>query len=89
MTTMNPLTDDNIAAACKTHGAKTVSDAGYSRMSGNRHALPALGLADAATLGEAHRVTVVAHRLMSTEEQALDLAQASIDLAKVVTPPKA
>lgn len=80
---LKPLTDDCIAAACEIHGAKVVSDAAYRRMNGDRAALPKLGLEDPATLGDANRITTICHRLMTPEDKAMDLAQASIDLAKI------
>lgn len=76
-------TDKDIAAACDKHGAKVVSDAAYRRMHGDHAALPALGLLDPCNLGEAHHITTIAFRLMSPEESAADLAQASIDAAKI------
>lgn len=80
---LKPLTDDGIAQACDIHGAKAVSDAAFRRMNGDHAALPKLGLEDPATLGDANRITAICYKLMSPEDKAMDLAQASIDLAKI------
>lgn len=77
------LTDEAIARACDQHGAGRVSEAAYAAMSGQRAALSAVGLAEAAGLGELHRITTVAYELMEPHERAADLTQATIDGAKL------
>ena len=73
--------DKDIAQACAAHGAKTVSDAAYRRMKGDRKALPKVGLENGETLAWANRVTEVAFALMEPEDRAGDLADAVIGLA--------
>ncbi|MFN9279370.1 MAG: hypothetical protein ACK6DW_06475 [Betaproteobacteria bacterium] len=71
-------------AACRTHGAKVVSDAAYAAMSGQPVRLQALGLGRyVGNLPALHLITTAAYELMSDDDQALDLAQASIDAAKL------
>ena len=77
------MTDHDIADACATYGAKAVSDAVYRRMNGDRKALSAVGLPDVQSLGEAHRVTVVAFRLFGAADAAADLADAAISAARL------
>lgn len=72
-----------IEIACEQFGAKTVYDAAYARMSGDRSALPRVGLPDAESLADADFIGRIAHRLMEPEECALDLAGAAIDLARL------
>ena len=76
------MTHDQIAAICRTHGAKRVSDAAYAAMEGRRGALQAIGLDGVVGLGPLHEITVVAYKLMSDDDQGADAAQACIDLAK-------
>ena len=77
------MTDQEIIAACRKHGAKTVSDAAYLAMQGRRASLDALGLGTLAGLGALHQATVIAYKLMSDEDQAADLVRATIDGAKL------
>ncbi len=71
-------------AACRKHGAKVVSDAAYAAMSGRPAPLQALGLGQClGNLPALHLITTAAYSLMSDDDQALDLAQASIDAAKM------
>lgn len=72
---------EQIAAAVETQGAKAVYDAAYRRMAGDRLALPAVGLPDAATIGEADYIGRVAFRALDPHERAQDLADVSIKLA--------
>ena len=74
------MTDQDIAAACHQHGAKRLSDAAYAAMRGDHRALVALGIS-VTGIGSLHRITTVAYSLMDADEQVMDLAQASIDLA--------
>jgi hypothetical protein len=80
---MLPITDKNIEIACCKFGAKAVSDAAYSRMSGSRVALIAVELEDAKTIAEANQVATVAYALMSPNDKAQDLAIAVVDTAKL------
>ena len=77
------MTDQDIITACRTHGAKVVSDAAYAAMDGRRTALEALGLGELHGLGQLHRATVLAYSLMSDEDQAADLTHAVVSGAKV------
>lgn len=77
------MTDTEIGALCRTHGAKVVSDAAYSAMEGKRAALIALGLGSISGLGDLHRVTSVAYSLMGDDDQAADLTEAAIKAAKL------
>lgn len=71
-------------AACRKHGAKIISDAAYAAMAGRHAPLQALGLGQCiGNLPALHLVTTTAYALMSDDDQALDLAQASIDAAKL------
>jgi hypothetical protein len=72
-----------IKALCITHGAKAVSDAAYAAMTGQRTALDRLGLGDVRGVGALHEVTTIAFALMSPNERASDLTQATIDAARV------
>jgi hypothetical protein len=76
------MNDAEIIAACELHGAKTVSDAAYKRIAGDHTALPKVGL-QACGIGEADRITAIAFRLMSAEERAMDLTEATITGAKL------
>ena len=73
----------DILTACKTHGPRNVYDAACRRMSGDRAALPSVGLPDPATLGDAHRIMSEAYRLMDDAEQLADQTSALIDLARL------
>lgn len=77
------MTDQDIIASCRKHGAKTVSDAAYLAMQGRRTSLDALGLSALAGLGALHQATVIAYKMMSDEDQAADLVRATIDGAKL------
>lgn len=72
-----------IAAACRKHGAKEVSDACYSAMNGRRAALEALGLGELRGIAQLHLATTVAYNLMGDEDQVADLTTATIDGAKL------
>jgi len=76
------MTNDQITAACRKHGAKNVSDAAYEAMNGQRALIDALGLGSLAGLGDLHRATVLAYGLMGEDDQAADLTRAAIDAAK-------
>ena len=80
---MSNMTDQQIADACRKHGAKTISDAAYAAMDGRRFALDALGLHDLRGIGALHRATTIAYALMSDDDQAADLTDASIRAAKL------
>lgn len=82
------MTDDDIIALCRKHGAKVASDAAYAAMGGRKAAATALGIG-ALPLPELYRVTVLAYGLMSDEDQAADLGRAVVDAAKSAAPPKA
>jgi hypothetical protein len=77
------MTEQDIITACRKHGAKVVSDAAYLAMQGRRTSLDALGLGLLAGLGDLHRATVIAYKLMSDDDQAADLVRATIDGAKL------
>lgn len=76
------MDDNTITRLCRQHGAKTLSDAAYAAMEGRRAAIEALGV-DAKGLATLHRITCLAYRLMSAEDQASDLAYAAIKGAKL------
>lgn len=76
------MTDDAIIEACLAHGAKRVYDAAYRCMTDGPAALAAFGL-DATNILEMDRVGRVAYRLRSPIEQAADLADVAIQLAKL------
>jgi hypothetical protein len=71
-----------VELACREHGAKAVSDAAYAAMSGNRAGLDRVKLGDVKGIGDLDVVGSTAHKLMEPDEQALDLAQATIGLMK-------
>lgn len=77
------MTDDQIIAACRKHGAKNVSDAAYAAMNGNRVVMASLGLGELSGLGQLHRATVLAYSLMGDDDQASDLTLAAINAAKL------
>lgn len=71
-------------AALRTHGAKVVSDAAYAAMAGRTTALTALGMGHCiGNLPALMLITTEAYALMPDEDRAADLAQASIDAAKL------
>ncbi len=76
------MTDDDIARLCRKHGAKVLSDAACAAMEGRRQAATALGFGDLPLPG-LYRVTVVAYGLMGDEDQAADLTEAVIGLARL------
>ena len=76
---MNPATLE----AIQQHGARAVSEAAYAAMNGQRAALERVGLGDVRGLGQLHQITVDAFDAMGTAERAADLAQASIDAARI------
>lgn len=76
---MNPATLE----AIQQHGARAVSEAAYAAMNGQRAALERVGLGDVRGLGQLHQITVDAFSAMGTAERAADLAQASIDAARI------
>jgi hypothetical protein len=85
------LTDDQVQTdatiACRTHGSKRVSDAAHAAMAGRYDALHAVGLGYCAgNLPAASLIATTAYALMSDEDQALDLAQASIAAAGITAP---
>jgi hypothetical protein len=77
------MIDQQIADACRMHGAKVVSDAAYQAMNGRRAELVALGLGTLTGVGQLHRATTIAYKLMSEEDQCADLTRAAIDGAKL------
>lgn len=77
------MTDQEILTACDTYGAKTVYDAAYRRIAGDRNALLKVGLPDVETIAEADRIGSVAYRTMSASSQAADLADVTINLARI------
>jgi len=76
------VTDHDITALCQLHGAKAVSDAAYAAMRGEYKALSALGVS-VIGIGALHRMTTIAYGQMSIDEQAMDAAQASINLSRL------
>ena len=76
------MTDAEILAACKTHGAKHVYAAAYSAMSGQRDALVRVGL-QAANMGDMDRIGRFAFGLLDAKERAADLADVTIKGAKL------
>ena len=76
------MTDDEITAACKKHGAKAVSDAAYAAMGGDYKPLSGLGIS-CIGLAPLYRITSLTHQLMTPDEQADNLAQAAVGLAKI------
>lgn len=82
------LTTEQVRAdatvACRRHGAKIVSDAAYAAMSGRHAPLQAIGLGPCAgNLPALHLIVTTAYELMGDEDKVADLAQASIDAAKI------
>lgn len=71
-----------ILDACQKHGAKSVHDAAYQRMSGDNDALTKVGLA-AKTIADADEIGRVAFDLMGAVERSEDLADITINLAKL------
>lgn len=76
------MTDEQIVALCRHHGAKACSDAAYAAMEDRRQAADALGFG-AAALPVLYRITVVAYNHMSDEERVADLTGAVIKSAKL------
>lgn len=74
-----------VAFACHRYGALGVSRAATAAMRGDGDALARLGLDLPATgrMFAAERAQALAYRLMDDAEQALDTAEASIDLARL------
>lgn len=77
------ITEKEIGTACDHYGAAAVYAAAYRWMAGDHGALPKVGLINIATLGEADRVGVIAYRLLDPSERAADLADVTINLAKL------
>lgn len=61
-----------------------MSSAAYSPMRGRREALTALGLT-AGSVAELDRIAVIAYRLLSPPETALDLGEAALEGARVTS----
>lgn len=79
--------ENDATAACRAHGSKRVSDAAHAAMAGRYDELHAVGLGYCSgNLPAAHLIATTAYSLMSDEDQALDLAQASIAAAGIVAP---
>lgn len=72
-----------VEIACRAHGAKVVSDAAYTAMRGNRVTLDRVGLGDVKGMWLLDVVGSTAYKLMNPAEKSLDLAQVTIDLAKI------
>lgn len=72
-----------VELACREHGAKVVSDAAYAAMGGNRAGLDRVKLGDVKGVYLLDVVGSTAHKLMEPDEQAMDLAEVTIDLAKI------
>ena len=60
-----------------------VSNAAYAAMRGNRATLERVGLGDVKGLWPLDVVGSTAYKLMEPDEQAMDLAEVTIDLAKI------
>lgn len=82
-------TKDDIRNACVEFGAKAVYEAASKRMSGNTASIPAVGLKNGASLGEANHIMTTAFELLSPVERASDLADVTIGLAKIPAGDKA
>lgn len=76
------MADNDIHEACLRHGAAQVYSAAFEAMAGRRGRLLAYGL-DSRDIGTDNRIAVAAFALLSPIERAADLAQASIDAAKL------
>jgi len=76
------MTDAEITALCRTHGAKRVSDAAYRAMEGRRSDALRLGFGEA-TLPALYAITTLAYRLMTDAQRACDLADAAISGARI------
>lgn len=76
-------TDDDIIEACREHGVKKVYDAAYAFMRNDLTALPAVGLKNPSGVGEADYIGSKAFKLMSQVDKAKDLADITIDLARL------
>lgn len=87
MTRRELLVRADATAACRSHGSKRVSDAAHDAMAGRYEALHAVGLGHCAgNLPAACLIATTAYALMSDEDQALDLAQATIAAAGITAP---
>jgi len=73
----------DVRIACTRHGARAVLKAAYKRMAGDHLALPAGGLADAETFGEADRIGYVCYGSMTPEDRDAVKAEAAAALARL------
>lgn len=76
------MTDADIIAACRAHGAETVYKAALTALTKPPTALQAMGL-PARGAPDANRIMSVALDLLSPEARIADLADAHIGLAKL------
>lgn len=74
---------ETIINACQEHGAKAVYDAAYKRTSGDHNSLLKVGLSDVKTLSEADQIGQIAFALMGDIDKAQDIAEITINLAKL------
>ena len=72
----------NTKSACAKFGAKTVYSAAAAHLSGDKSALGKVGIT-ANNLGDANKIMADAYKLMSAIDQAGDLADVTISLAKL------
>ena len=76
-------TDDDIIAACHSHGSKKVYDAAYAFMTGNLNALPVVGLRNPNSVAEADYIGSKVFKMLGHIDVANDLANITIDTAKI------
>mgnify|MGYP000470498298 CR=1 FL=1 len=74
---------EQIQIACRTHGAKAVSDAAYAAMEGRRELLEQVGLGHLAGAGMLHQITAECFELMTPAEKAAELANATITSSRM------
>jgi hypothetical protein len=80
------MTEQDIIAACRAHGAQVVYQAAVAALTKPAPALHAMGL-PVRGAADANRVMSVAFDLLSPEDRTADLADAIIGLAKLSSKP--
>ena len=76
------MNQETIKSACMEHGAKAIYEAACKRMEGIVDALDFCGLS-AETIADADSIASVAFQFLDPNTKAIDLANASINLAKL------
>lgn len=72
------MSDDDVLEACLQHGASRVFFAVYSHMLGDDTALRAVGLPNVVDLDQADAIGRVAYSLLTSENQAAELADSVV-----------